>query len=259
MQALNHLVTLRNDLLGHGATRFGASEVTDTLRHYLIGGLDARLRKALNLPEVTTLAEGLDYAHALNPWAHLTLEVDGPGGRRPLIGADGQEAHHRGAAPGAEHTQDPAPLLLVNWAGDPGDGTGERRVLPLGPYLTARVCALCNYRDVFLFNGWDRDRGRFDLLDYQLGHRMRQPWHCAPVLHLASMEQCDAPAPGFGADGRDRAYLTNASIVALLDETALDRRLEREGRWEAGLRIDLPLSGFSGGVQAFSLGSASQG
>ena len=231
-EALNHLVTLRNDLLGHGATRFDAGEVTDTLRLYLIGGLDARLRKALNLPEVTTLAQGLDYAHALNPWAHLTLEVDGPVGRHPLIGADGQKAHHRGAAPGAGHTQDPAPLFLVSRAEEPGgaaldgsgDGPGDGRVLPLGPYLTARVCALCNYRDVFLFNGWDRDRGRFDLLDYQIGHRMRQPWHCAPDLHLASMEQCDDPAPGFGADGADRPSLTQASIVALLDDTALDRR-----------------------------------
>jgi hypothetical protein len=235
-QALNHLVTLRNDLLGHGATRFDASEVTDTLRHYLIGGLDARLRKALNLPEVTTLAEGLDYAQALNPWAHLTLEVDGPGGRCPLIGAEGQEAHHRGAAPGAGHTQDPAPLLLVSRAEDPGDASADGRVLPLGPYLTARVCALCNYRDVFLFNGWDRDRGRFDLLDYQIGHRMRQPWHCAPDLHLASMEQSDAPAPGFGADGGDRPSLTNASIVALLDDTALDRRYLSPGYLRQPLR-----------------------
>jgi len=243
-QALNHLVTLRNDLLGHGATRFDASEVTDTLRHYLIGGLDARLRKALNLPEVTTLAEGLDYAHGLNPWANLTLEVDGPGGRRPLIGAEGQEAHHRGAAPGAGHTQDPAPLFLVSRAGDPGDaaldgsgdGPGDGRVLPLGPYLTARVCALCNYRDVFLFNGWDRDRGRFDLLDYQIGHRMRQPWHCAPDLHLASMEQCDDPAPGFGTDGGERPSLTNASIVALLDDTALDRRYLSPGYLRQPLR-----------------------
>jgi len=235
-QALNHLVTLRNDLLGHGATRFDASEVTDTLRHYLIGGLDARLRKALNLPEVTTLAEGLDYAHGLNPWVHLTLEVDGPGGRRPLIGAEGQKAHHRGAAPGAGHTQDPAPLFLVNWAEDPGDASGDGRVLPLGPYLTGRVCTLCNYRDVFLFNGWDRDRGRFDLLDYQIGHRMRQPWHCAPDLHLASMEQCDDPAPGFGADGGDRPSLTNASIVALLDDTALDRRYLSPGYLRQPLR-----------------------
>ena len=241
-------MTLRNDLLGHGATRFDAGEVTDTLRHYLIGGPDARLRKALNLPEVTTLAQGLDYAHGRNPWAHLTLEVDGPDGRRPLIGADGQEAHHRGAAPGTGHTQDPAPLFLVSRAMDPddapfdgsgdgsADGSGERMALPLGPYLTARVCALCNYRDVFLFNGWDRDRGRFDLLDYQLGHRMRQPWHGVPDLHLASMEQCDAPAPGFGADGGDRPSLTQASIVALLDDTALDRRYLSPGYLRDPLR-----------------------
>ena len=53
---------------------------------------------------------------------------------------------------------------------------------------------------------------------------MRQPCHCVPDLHLASMKHCDDPAPGFGADGGDRPSLTQASIVALLDETALDRR-----------------------------------
>lgn len=136
----------------------------------------------------------------LVPWAHLTLEVATADGPTPLIGAEGQQAHHAAAGGGA-HTEDPVPLLLVRRGGvggglavggfyggfdgdsdpdsdpDPDSDTGPKHAaaLTLGSYLSARVCAICGYRDVFIYNGWDRGRGRFDLLDYQIGHRMREP------------------------------------------------------------------------------------
>jgi len=113
------------------------------------------------------------------PWQELVLLIAGGRDEIPLIGAGSLVAHHASVAPGKlqGHREEAAPLFLRR---------GSTR-LTLGPLLAARRCTLCGYRDVFFFNGWDRSNQRFDLLDHQIGHRMRQPWHQVPDFHAEAL------------------------------------------------------------------------
>ena len=233
-RTLDDLVTFRNQHLGHGANRLDETEVADILRHALLGGLATDRQRALGLRPMTPLAQGLAFAAGLAPWQGLTLMIADPstdrtsGADRPLIGTASLVDHHTAVAPGpaSTHTDEPAPLVLIR-------ATDGAR-LPLGPYLAARVCALCGYRDVFLFNGWDRRQARFDLLDYQLGHRMARAWHQVPDYH-AEAARCpasaDQPPPN-----TTEAALERGSVLALLDETAIDRRYLSPAYLRAPLR-----------------------
>ena len=223
-RALEAQTNLRNWDMGHGANRFFEEEVIDTLRHYLLGNLDPPRQRALGLNKAVTLAEGLNFAHDLGLWHNIGVYVDRPKEAHALVGWNSILEYHRRSAPasGAQRTTSPerehsaqrSSLLLVR---------GGHK-LSLAPFLSARSCALCGYCDVFVFNGWDRRRHRFDLLDYLIGHRMRQPWHQATDLYEASQCGPDQGAwPQQPADDSNFS-LRRASVIALLDDTAMERR-----------------------------------
>jgi hypothetical protein len=145
----------------------------------------------------------------------LTLETpDSPAGNRPLLGWQSIRDYHHGATPAGHDTRSTAVLAVR---------TDTQAVLRLTPYVAVRTCGLCGHQDVFVFNGWDRKRYRYDLLDYLMGHRMRRPWHEVADLYQESQRYSLPPDPdpvplesGFS--------LSRGSVVMLLDDTAFDKR-----------------------------------
>lgn len=102
-----------------------------------------------------TLAKGLAFAVRLAPRAGLQLAVTSPDGTLHALTGAASIAHHHDQAHAATEASAPVRLLRA-----------DRPALDLGPWLAARVCALCGYRDLFFFNGGDGDGRRFDLLDW---------------------------------------------------------------------------------------------
>ncbi|MDG4558148.1 MAG: hypothetical protein P9F19_12290 [Candidatus Contendobacter sp.] len=212
-RALEHQNTRRNWDIGHGAFRFDEGEIVATLRHYLLGDLPKTQWAGLGLQKVVTLAEGFAFAVTLDGWQRLTLTLTSEDGERPLRGWQSIRVHHDRALP-TGHAEHLAAVRLTR--ADSGVA------LTLAPYLAARTCGLCGYQDVFFFNGWDREKNRYDLLDYFKGHRMRRAWHEVPDLHQDSRRlPLPATADAAPTEGLD---LDRGSVVALLDATAFDRR-----------------------------------
>ena len=211
-RALDDQVALRNHE-SHGAWRRDQGEIVATLRHWLLGDLPKDQWQRIGMDKHAKpipLKDGLDFAVARSPWNGLTLAVAMPDGTvQPLTGAASIQHHHDQGPDGDDPV---APVLLQG-----PDG----QTLDLSPHLAARVCALCGGRDLFFFNGHQRRANRFDLLDYQLGHRMRRWWHQVPDLDRYARQR---PLPPLPEGDSAPLGLGRASTLALFDSLAFEAR-----------------------------------
>lgn len=172
------------------------------------------------------LLDGLGAAVALDPWHGLTLIAGKGDGEVDLVGAERLSVWHQDPANGPgkdKHHEQELPVRLIFVEGE---------ALELGPFVRARICRKCDYRDVFLFDALPAHEGdaRFDLLDYGRGHKMRQRGREVPDLLEAfkAADPVQRPAQVEGA-------LSSRDVVEALDAARVDRRYRSPGYLRARL------------------------
>jgi tetratricopeptide (TPR) repeat protein len=209
---------VRNSEIGHGAHRLDPRETATMLRVLVLG--DDAAAAELRMPGTVPLIQGLSAAVALDPWQGMKLVAGDGDAEIELIGAGRLSAWHCDPmnGPGKEkHQEKELPVRLV-FATEPA--------LDLAPFVRARICAKCDYRDVFLFDALNDDKsdGQFDLLDYSRGHKMRRRGRRVPDLleALKAVDRVERPPRVEGA-------LSSRDVVEQLDAARVDRRYRSPG------------------------------
>jgi hypothetical protein len=174
LTAAESYVPIRNDLLGHGARMLRPVELADLVISCINGGSHRRLNG--DLYTLQGLLPALEALVADGAFDGLTLVAGSAETAVPLAGATAVTDWLQDDAHGPDHHGGEALPIYARIAGGPD--------LQLAPYLVARACAHCNHRDLFLFDTLYEPKrgGRFDLLDYARGHKMRLTAARAPDL-----------------------------------------------------------------------------
>ena len=199
LEALGHLVTWRNETLGHGAFRLDPMEYLEELT-----------------VELATINRHLAAQVAQGVWADVVLR----GEDEPLlVGWQAIRRWHEGPA-GAAHHEREAPLWL--------EKAGQ--ALRLTPLVMLRRCTVCARQDVFLYDSLSgrQPSDGFTLLDYLRGHRLSLPAHRAATLRTEAedaLSTLDTAALG-NAETLEEDY-GKKDINALLEEKLLEARYLR--------------------------------
>lgn len=210
-QLAKNLTTWRNRSFGHGAFRADAAEFQRDLTEYL--------------PRLHTELRAHDDA-----WQTVALQrLDG----KRLTGASSLSSE-----PGSgdqAHGVITEPVELVG---------REGRKLTLAPYVQLRRCAICTYRDVFLFD-WRRfgareGRDRYGFIDYRAGHGNESPWFNEPELDAEARRLNERHEVGPTTSEDVDAEFIAADVNEMLAQRATSVRYKKPGylwaRLEAFLR-----------------------